>query len=989
MKFDYNKRMRIPVCYRCLIILLISALFPHSTEAQQQKFSAADIDFFEKKVRPLLVEKCLECHGDDPDDIQGGLRLTSRAEILSGGDSGPAIVPGKPKQSLLVDCINYGKYEMPPDEKMSAAEIAIFVKWIEMGAPDPRDASGKSARQKIDMAQARKHWSYQIPKRPAMPLPKNVAWPKSNIDRFILLKLEQQKIEPVKLADRTTILRRAYTTLIGLPPTVQQIDQFVKDPLPFDQAFANVVDQLLASKHFGERWGRHWLDVARFAESSGGGRSLMFPHAWRYRDYVIQAYNEDRRYDQFIREQIAGDLLTASNDRERAKQITGTGFLALGPTNYEQQDKEFLRMDVIDEQIDTIGRAFMGLTIGCARCHDHKFDPISTQDYYALVGIFKSTESLVDGNVSSYVTTSISPMRDKIERDLHLKKIEVAKIKLEQYKDKLRKLGGDPETLLAGKPRKKRTGKPLGIVVDNRAAKTMGVWKSSRHVKNFLGQDYVHDIDQGKGKKSAVFEPKLRRGGKYEVRMSYTAGGNRASNVPVTIDHQDGKKIVYVNQSKNPPIDGQFISLGQYRFEADNVASVTISNKNTDGHVIVDAIQFIPVGLLARQNKTKQGRPSGKNKKNKKAITPFDDEPKSTELQVAEAAVKSFDKMLRELKKNPPKPRDIAMSVGERKTVDSPVHIRGHVRNVGKTAVPRGFLTVCSPVGAKHQLPKNQSGRLELANWIADAKHPLTARVYVNRVWRHLFGVGLVATTDNFGVMGTKPSHPELLDHLACQFVADGWSTKKLIRRIMLSRVYQLSTDHNERASKIDPENRLLWRANRRRVDVEVLRDSVLMIAGQLDLKAGGRTIRKITAYDLGYKFNTNRRSVYVPAFRNSMLDFFETFDGPNPNLVTGHRNTSTLPTQALFLLNNPKIIEMSRAAAEKMLSENRNRSIEEKTIATYRKTLGRYPTKAEIRQAEQFITKFQPENKQQAEREAWSSFIHALFASIEFRYID
>ena len=404
--------------------------------------------------------------------------------------------------------------------------------------------------------------------------------------------------------------------------------------------------------------------------------------------------------------------------------------------------------------------------------------------------------------------------------------------------------------------------------------------------------------------------------------------------------------------------------------------------------MIVDAVQFIPVNLLKKKDNSKRdGKTASKKPEPNKPVP--SDQKKSEEMKKAEALVKKYDQALRNLKKNPPKPGNLAMSVKEGKTVDSKVHIRGHVRNLGKTVVPRGFLTACQSNQKSLKLPGNQSGRLELANWIASKKNPLTARVYVNRVWRHLFGMGLVETTDNFGVMGFPPTHPELIDHLANQFVKDGWSTKKLIRRIMLSSVYQLSVKNDTSASSIDPANRSLWRANRRRIDVEVLRDSMLVVANQLDLTAGGRTIRKITEYDLGYQFKTNRRSVYVPAFRNSMLDFFENFDGPNPNLVTGHRNTSTLPTQALFLLNNPKVIRLSRNAAEQLLKETRGKSIKEKTILIYRKALGRFPTEQEIQQAKGFLKNFQPENPKQRAEESWSSLIHALFASLEFRYTE
>ncbi|MEM7783132.1 MAG: DUF1549 domain-containing protein, partial [Planctomycetota bacterium] len=357
-------------------------------DAQTDNFSPAEIEFFESKIRPLLVEHCLDCHGANAAKVRGGLRLTSRKEMLKGGDSGPAIVLGNLDESLLIESIRYDGFEMPPKGKLPPEEIEAFEKWVSMGAPDPRTASSAPIFKAPTILEGKKFWAFQPPQNHQPPVVANTHWPTSVIDRFVLAKLEENGIQPIHDADRQTLIRRIYLTLVGLPPEPEQIDSWVSDPRETSVMIGDLVDELLSHSQFGERWGRHWLDVARFAESSGGGRSLMFPHAWRYRDYVIRSFNEDKPFDQFVTEQIAGDLLSSESEDQKNQQLIATGFLALGPTNYEQQDKELLKMEVIDEQIDTIGKAFLGLTIGCARCHDHKFDPIPTSDYYGLAGIF-------------------------------------------------------------------------------------------------------------------------------------------------------------------------------------------------------------------------------------------------------------------------------------------------------------------------------------------------------------------------------------------------------------------------------------------------------------------------------------------------------------------------------------------------------------------------------------------------------------------------
>ena len=980
----------------------------NKTSGQSAKFKASDIDFFENKVRPLLVEHCLECHGNSAEKVRGGLRLTSRSEILEGGDSGPAAIPGKPSESLLIASILYEDFEMPPKGQLKQPDIEILSKWIELGLPDPRQTGSTSKVKTIDLEEGKQFWAFQKPVSASPPKTKNENWAESPIDQFILSRLEAEAIEPVVDADRESLLRRAHLTLTGLPPTVEQIDDFLADVRATKYAFADVVDELMASRHFGERWGRHWLDVARYAESSGGGRSLMFPHAWRFRDYVIDSYNADKPFDDFIKEQIAGDLLPFVSHDKKTERIVATGLLALGPTNYEQQDKELLRMEVIDEQVDTIGRTFLGLTLGCARCHDHKFDPIPMTDYYALAGIFKSTRSLVDGNVSKYVQRPLATDTELATAKKYRTRVAKLSKELESTTKQIVKITGKQKETQNITNKSVPSKRLKGIVLDNVDAQLIGQWKESVFTGLFLDANYVHDDNRNKGEKRAIFSPKFESGGQYEVRISYCAGGSRASNVPVTIDHQDGQTTIFVNQSKTPPINGLSISLGTYRFEADNKSTVTISSKDTDGHVIVDSVQFLKKPELVKDGTRKTDSDVVLTADTDDLKTNVKENSRTDDLKALDPQMRnrlkelsdkesSLQRRLKELKKNPPKPLAVAMTVTDSdKPKDGHLHIRGSVRNLGPI-IPRGFVSVCCDERPQPTLGDHESGRLQLAEWIASPDHPLTSRVYVNRVWRHLFGAGLVPTTDNFGAMGQRPTHPELLDFLACDFAQNGWSTKRLIRCIMLSHVYRLSTQNNQEAEAKDGENRLLWKANRRRVDAEVLRDSILFVSGDLDLEAGGRTINKITEFDFGYQFNTVKRSVYVPSFRNSMLDLFEVFDFANPNLVVGNRNTSTLPTQALFLMNNPMVIKQSQNAAKRLLARkdlHRSSRIE----FAYRQMIGRRPTQQEVIAAAAYIDSFvsdaQKKNGKTADpekskQEAWSSFCHAMYASLEFRYME
>ncbi len=784
---------------------------------------AEKVAFFESRIRPVLVEHCYACHSDAAKEIKGGLVLDSRQGLLIGGDSGAALVPGKAEDSLLLDALRHDGLEMPPDRKLPDNVIADFSAWIRDGATDPRDGEVSAAKRTIDIDQGREFWCFQPIRRPPVPVVAD-AWATIDIDRFIAS--QQTEAENGKVIDRVAeatpdiLIRRLSFVLNGLPPTLKEQDDFMRlwaDDS--DTAIFTTVDRLLDSPRFGERWGRHWLDVARFSESTGGGRSLMLPDAWRFRDYVIQAFNADKPFDQLVREHIAGDLLPSNSDEQYDNQLIGAGYLMLGAINYEEQDKEQLRMDVVDEQIDSMGRTFLGMTLGCCRCHDHKFDPIPTTDYYALAGIFRSTKSLLPGNVSEFVTAPL-------------------------------KVGYNKQAVDAWTVRDKEL-----------VAEIVDVTKLLTKAK----------------------EQSIAASTSSDVSDSMSDVADRLKTLAA--DHAAHKKIK----------------------------------------------PSVPTAMCVRE---------------------------------------------------------------EEQTADWHVHVRGEIRNPG-SVVPRGFLTVATPMRRSSRVTvaavgTSSSGRRELADWIASPENPLTARVYVNRVWLHVMGKGIVRTPDNFGETGERPTHPELLDYLADTFITeDNWSTKKLIRRLCLTSAFRMASDVSNQARQRDPENLQLVRAFRRRLEAESIRDSLLQISGALDLSIqSGRTFEKLSTYDTEFRHDEHPvfcRSVYVPSFRNTMLDLFEVFDVANPNIVSGQRTDSLRPAQSLFLLNSPFVMDQTQQAAATFLMSTayQHHDLSQSVVNAWRICLGRHPSDAELASALQSISG-QPDSEH-----AWSGLFHGLFASVDFRYVD
>lgn len=936
-----------------LIFTTLALATPHlgATEGMQ---------FFESKIRPLLIQSCYECHSEEAGKRKGGLLLDRKAGWEVGGDSGPALIPGDTEGSLMVEMIRYADPDlaMPPKKKLSDHEIGLLEQWIAMGAPDPRTEGGVVAESSIDLEKGREFWSFQPIADPPRPSVQDQSWPKAELDYFIAAKREAANLKPAPDASKDALLRRMTVALTGLPPTIEEQEEFRSGKV----AIEDVVDRLLASHAFAERWGRHWLDIARYADTSGGGRAMPLPDAWRFRDYVIESFHQDKPIDQLIREHIAGDLLPAKTREQELSQLTATGFLVLGPHNYENQDKELLDLEIADEQVDTIGRAFLGMTIGCARCHDHKFDPIPTKDYYAMAGIFLSSKTVVHSNVSKWYTRSHPPTPEQsVALAAYAKKEKELQGKIDEVKKQLRGFGQMNVSVKGNQVSKGELG---GIVVDDEEAELVGDWKKSTSQHRWVDAGYAHDLNNGKGTKTATFRPKVEKTGRYQVRIAYSQGSNRASNTPVKIRHADGEIELTVDQQQRPPFDNLFMELGAFRFEAGSEAMIQISNRGTNGHVIIDAVQLLP-----------EGSQSSKLAKKGEAEAPS---PKNLEqIAALELREKDLNAELKALQKTKPKlPNVMCVDEADQPT-DTPIRIRGVARNFGPSA-PRGFLQVAM---RPDQQPKIEtgSGRLELAEWVASAENPLTARVMANRIWLKLFGSGIVTSPDNFGITGNLPTHPELLDHLATRLIENNWSAKALIREIVLSRSWQMAT-----APKVasDPGNELYHHFPVQRLDAESLRDSILAISGNLDTAAaGGPALPAGFRSEFGYQFKSLKRSVYIPSFRNTMHEIFGKFDFANPNFVVGQRSQSTIPTQALYLTNSPFIHEQSKLAADRLKQEEPE-NLDARLKLTYQRILGRAPTAAETDLSRQFLAKHDDTD------EAWSGLVRGLFSCVDFLYI-
>jgi hypothetical protein len=761
-----------------------------------ESFSPEGLEFFEKRIRPVLVANCYECHSAEQAKRKGGLLLDSRASLLAGGDTGPAAVVGQPENSLLVRAIHRvdSDLKMPPKKNLQPDQIRDFEAWIRMGLPDPRIASAPTTQTQAtarDAASERKFWSYQPIRDPAPPVSLSAGLGRNPVDQFILATLDARGLSPNPEADRTTLIRRVTFDFTGLPPTPAEIDAFLRDPS--SKAYEQLVDRLLDSPRFGEQFGRHWLDLVRYADTAGDSSDYPIPQAARYRDYVVDSFNEDKPYDQFLREQIAGDLLPWTDQAERNEHLVATGFIALS-RRFGTDEGQFEL--TIDDTIDTFSKSLLGLSVSCARCHDHKFDAISQRDYYALYGIFKSTRYPFPGAEADQRPHDLVPLFPQ------------------ETVDRLLKPTRDPLARLDETIKKLNSEKPAG--------------ESSADELNRLVQ--------------------RRR---------------------------------------------------QLRDEQPLIPS--------------------------------------------------------------------------------------AFAVAEGHAADAPIFLRGEKWRIGDS-VPRGFLAV---LGGQTLPPgSTQSGRLELAQWVAAPDNPLTARVMANRVWQWLLGRGLVATPNDFGRRGRAPSHPELLDFLASRLSQDGGSVKRLARLVATSRTYRQSSAAYGPNLLADPDNALLWRFNRRRLSAEELRDGALSAAGTLDLDPGVTHPFPPTSewnftqhFQFTANYPTDKRSLYLMQQRIQRQPFLALFDGADPNASTPDRPPTTSPLQALYFLNSPRAHELSAAFADRVLRDAHNPA--DQIDLAWKLAFGRTPTGDEQARTLDYLT------QAPSTRTAWESLARALLASNEFAFID
>ena len=825
--------------------------------------AAGDDDlFFESKVRPVLIKRCYDCHSTEK-KTKGGLALDTRAGWQHGGDNGPAIVPGDLTKSLVIKAVRYldKDFAMPPKSRLPADEVAILEEWVKRGAPDPRtDDTAKAAKPKrsIDLEAGRKFWAFQPVANPTAPAVKDSFWPKDPVDRFLLAKIEAKGLKPAGDADRHTWIRRVSLDLTGLPATAEEVIAFANDNS--DAAYAKVVDRLLASPAYGERWARHWLDLTGYADMIGTSNEVFAEHAWRYRDYLIQAFNHDKPFDLFIKEQLAGDLMPASSPEQRASQLVATGFLMVGDLEIVNPDKAKMETDHIDTQLIKIGGAFLGMTMGCARCHDHKFDPVGLEDYYGMAGMLRSSPS---------------------------------------------------------------SGKMVGF----------GVWSTIRSVP--LPESPAQLAERQKA----------------EAEHAAKLTAHKAEQARLT---EENNAVVA------------------------KLAALEKTAKAT------------PVAAA----------PTPKPSPEQDALTKRRDEiaallkTKASEIQHAE-----FFKSKA--------PKAFAMQ-DDAKPADMPIYVRGNPY-APAAVVPRGALRVAS-WDKFPAIPAGQSGRLQLAEWIADRRNPLTARVTANRLWQKLFGEGLVRSVDYFGERGERPSHPELLDHLATRFMADGWSQKRFLRGLVLSRAYRLSSANHAEGLSLDPENRLFWRMNRQRLEAEAIRDSLLKVSGELATKSGGPSLALEIIENTGalaaaginppsYHHRKSRpsqdfeRTVYLPVMRNgpSSADKIRSFfDFVDPASITGQRNQTVMPTQSLFLLNNDLVRKRAGALAKQLIAAHANEDARLESL--WLRAWNRPITAEERTNARKFLQEITPLLKTPRAPDAletarWQELCHSLLASNAFIY--
>jgi cytochrome c553 len=892
--------------------------------------SAESIEFFESKIRPVLVEKCYSCHSADSKKLKGDLKVDSAGGLLRGGESGsPSVVPGQPDKSKLIEAIAYKNedLQMPPKEKLPADVVANFEAWIKMGAPDPRQTAAPviTGASHLDIAAAKRDWwSFKAPQAHAPPSVKDGKWVKTPVDAFVLAKLEEKSLAPSAPADRRTLIRRAAYDLTGLPPTPEEVRAFEADQSP--DAFAKVVDRLLASPHYGERWGRYWLDVCRYADSKGYvfQEERRYPFAYTFRDWVVRSFNEDLPYDQFVIDQLAADKLPLGDDK---RPLAAMGFLTVGRRFLNNQ------ADIIDDRLDVVGRGLMGLTVACARCHDHKFDPIPTKDYYSLYGVFQSSTEPKD---LPEINNSKSPETAAYEAE---------RAKLQAAVDAYRQ------------------AKVTEIIADVRTAKSVSAYLLATHED---ARNPGQEVERKRNLRRKVLErwKQVLKNGASDGDPIFAAW-NILSKLP---DAEFAGKVEAATKAcTNPVVQSALMAKPPKTLKdlADVYGEVLATYAKPQ--VLPDAHQeAIRKVLYAEASPANLSAADTMGVFNRKEM----DDERNLRNKIDALAVT-----------HPGSPARAMVMVDLPQPQQPHVFKRGNQATPGE-AVPRQFLAVVSP--EPRQPFKEGSGRLELARSIASKENPLTARVMVNRVWAHHFGYGLVRTPSDFGRRGELPTHPELLDDLAVKFVDGGWSVKKLHRLIMLSATYQQASNDTAAGRAADPENRLLWRMNRQRLDFESTRDSLLAVSGGIDLTVGGRPV------DLLATPFTKRRTVYGFIDRQNLPNVFRAFDFASPDSHSPQRYFTTVPQQALYMMNSPFVLETARAiAARPEIAGEKDTA--KKVEKLYRIVLDRSPSKDEMEIGLGFVNgeAAMAASTQPSQMNVWEKYAQVLLETNEFAFVD
>ena len=928
--------------------LLLSA-FSFALTAQT---TPAGLELFEKNARPLFAEKCQGCHNAKLKS--GGLDFSSPESIKEAASTGIFGKPAEAEKSAIIQALAYeSQVKMPPQGKLPAETIAALREWVAAGAPVPATTpsagnalSGTGVRpvalRGVITDADKNFWSFKPISHAAPPAVKQQDWAASPLDRFVLANLEKNGLKPAPPADKTTLLRRATFDLTGLPPTEKEIQDFLADKSP--NAYEKVVDRLLASPRYGERWGRHWLDAMRYADSTGSDEDHRYPHAWRYRDYVIQAFNDDMPYNQFVREQLAGDVLAEGpKSGVGYRGIVATGFLALGKKALAQKDLPLKRYDVVDDQIDVTAKAFLGLTVTCARCHDHKFDPIATKDYYQLAAVFASTLSYTKGQDGDPVQTPLAPAGQ----------FEAFKKQWTEY---------------------------------------LGVQKDIAKILDFDRDAKKHRDEQEK-QIPAYMQAAYRVYGKNEPAAS-VAADTKLDEKLLT------RWVSYLKVKSNP-------ELAKWHAATDaNRQEIAAQYQEDFRRSAYQYDQDLSWWKQAEQSFPSAGKIAGPRPVMNKQKDPFfvatwiENGPlyRSKDEQIATLAPEKAEQIRAlltrsaELAKNlPTQEIPMACAVKEGETMDQKVFIRGDYHSLGDKVAPTvpSILALNAPEGPV----STKSGRLELADWIVDPRNPIPSRVMMNRIWQGHFGDGIVRTPDNFGRLGERPSNPELLDYLAAAFMENGWSIKKMNRMIMLSSTYRMSAAFDEEKKSKDPENRLLSHFPRQRLSIEEIRDAYLAMGGDLDLTMGGTldpgvgTDGETSSSRISMNpESTNRRSIYLPLRRSNLPTLYTLFDFGDATSPEGKRSPTTVATQALFVMNSPMVVREAKALTDTVLKQEKQdrRRIEE----LYIRILDRRPDAGEIDNGLTYVQSLHRKWNDIGEEKAWTSLCHALMASNEFIYV-